>query len=346
MARNKKVASSLWADDQLDEKPNRKSGPVELSEKWIRIIRGYTKVSVWSFPLVAVLLIMTMDTGGEVVAPTVSTVNQVDSPGKAAAVIEMNEWMDAVPAPIRGGKIVSWNGYDSKTPPKIAESLEDEIRAVAYNVETHHFIVMDDTGNRYSSDVAVAVSADDGAVALGSPSLTPIAPPATGWASEGAWFDVVDATANEDVGPTVQEWAKAFTSGDPKTLRLYVGDPDSAHSYVPLTGVESYTAEPSDAAAIPVIEDGVIKAGDPEQIILRVTLQLLWKGAIALDDDGRPIPQDEHGDNTISYDVLVDKANTASPKIVAWGGAGSGTSLEPYSNAVINREIQAQKEGK
>lgn len=42
----------------------------------------------------------------------------------------------------------------------------------------------------------------------------------------------------------------------------------------------------------------------------------------------------------ITYDLLVTAANTAVPKIVSWGGAGSGPDLEPFSVAIEGRDVR------
>ena len=46
----------------------------------------------------------------------------------------------------------------------------------------------------------------------------------------------------------------------------------------------------------------------------------------------------------LTYDVLIDRANTASPNIVAWGAPGTGPSLKKFGNAQMGRILVAPEE--
>lgn len=335
-------ATDIWADDQLAEVPAKNSGAVQLSERWVRSIRTYTKVSVWSAPVMALLLLVIYSNMGTAVPVKAHTItNQVDSPGKSAAIIAENQWIDSQPAPLNGGKIVAWDGFDVKKVPKTDEKLAKAIKVVDYTIEIHHFTLTDSQGLDYTSDLAIAISAVNGAMPVSTPSLTPIAPAAQGWASSGTWYGLQDSPPTEATIAAVNGWAKAFTSGDPTTLRLNVSDPAANHSYVPLTGVSGVEAGSITGGSVPILDqnDNVSKA-TPKILIVQVQLKLTWTAAAEVPAGGNT------GNALITYDLLVEKADTAAPVIVAWGGAGSGPDLIRYGNAIIDRTITATGENK
>lgn len=324
----------IWADEHLAEAPSPKSTAVRLSDKWQRVVRTYTKVSVFSFPIFAIVVLsLWSDVNAPVPVDTQKVANQVDSAGKTAAILAMNEWLDAKPAPLVNGRVVAWNGFDTKPKPKIDKALERDIVSPEYTIEVHHFTLVDGSGFSYTSEVAVAVDQVNGTSALSTPSLSPVAPAATGWDSSGTWFGLKTEQASEDVNVAVNQWAKAFTSGDPAVLRSTVGDGDPAHSYMPLTGVSGATPTVLAAASVPVIEDGVVSKKAAKQLIVQVRVQLEWAAT------GPAVPGDQNGDSSITYDLLIDKADTATPVVVSWGGAGSGTSLKAYDQAITDREL-------
>ena len=46
----------------------------------------------------------------------------------------------------------------------------------------------------------------------------------------------------------------------------------------------------------------------------------------------------------MDFDVLVSGADTASPRVVAWGGAGTGPSLTKYGNAIVGLDLVKEEE--
>ena len=65
----------------------------------------------------------------------------------------------------------------------------------------------------------------------------------------------------------------------------------------------------------------------PDRMVARVAMEIAWTGA----DDG---PGEPEASTPIQMDVLIERADTASPVITAWGSAGEGPRLERYENAV------------
>jgi hypothetical protein len=59
-----------------------------------------------------------------------------------------------------------------------------------------------------------------------------------------------------------------------------------------------------------------------------VTVSLLWKG-----EKAPAFGSSTSGPQT-TMDLLLERADTAAPVVVAWGPPGSGPGLVPYQNAV------------
>jgi hypothetical protein len=131
-------------------------------------------------------------------------------------------------------------------------------------------------------------------------------------------------TTTDAVTQAANAWVEAFTSGNPDKLRLAVGDTAGNHSYVPLA-----QATASDIRVVEVAApkktgtDADEKA--PSSVVARVSFGIKWTGQNV-----------EHASalSRVTYDVLIERAETNAPIIVAWGGTGTGEILKPYGNAV------------
>ena len=127
-------------------------------------------------------------------------------------------------------------------------------------------------------------------------------------------------------GPPINAWAAAYTSGDPGSLLQVTGDPDTSHSYMPLTGVKFTSVDASQAAE--VWGDAKPKAGAdaPPAMVVRVDVDLYW---LERGETAAPADLSDEQVSPASFDVLVERTDTASPVVVAWGAAGSGELLTP-----------------
>lgn len=242
------------------------------------------------------------------------------SAGKSAAQTKVAEWLAQDPSPLPGGRLISWDGFTSIAAGKAKSDTDNPANAA----ELHRFTLattLEDKTVYYDATVLVSVSDALGAAVATEPTLLPRVPAAAqGWSSQ-VWAGYENAPVPDPVTQTAGQWAKAFTeSAD--ALRLYVGDEDATHAYMPLQGARVLSA------AIPTA--GYIKVEGEEQakvIIARVELTLAWSSAA-----------DAKG-SKVMYDVRVEQAHTASPKIVAWGPAGTGPKLKKYGNATVGLSI-------
>jgi hypothetical protein len=158
--------------------------------------------------------------------------------------------------------------------------------------------------------------------------MIPTTPPVDdGWApTDPAWPGLPSANASDAVDAVVQRWADVYVLGSAEDLALATGDPDEEHSYLPLDLADRPDSVTAVAAA-------AAEAGEDRQVV-RVSLVFAWDGVDGEDPLEAP---------RVDMDLLVERASTASPVVVAWGPAGSGGDLEPYANGVIGERAGATK---
>lgn len=238
----------------------------------------------------------------------------VSSPGRLAATIHLETWLATVPNPLPGARVVYWDGA-------LERGEQDSTQAAGgmVHLTEETFTVLDGTGAAYSAQVLVATDPVGGGASVQSgPSLIPRTTSAAGLTVDSPWVGVDSLTAPEAVSAAVQGWAAAYTSGSPESLHIAVGDPSSERTYLPISGVASVQSQ---------VSAGGAGSADGE-LIVRARLNLTWEGR---GGDASPA--------AVEMDLLVHRADTGAPQVVAWGAPGSGPDLEPYINAVpvLNR---------
>ena len=263
---------------------------------------------------------------------TASSVSTNSSQGKAPAIAAVQIWLAHDPAPLPGGRLVAWDGYETLPAPKAATTATGD-KPVTYRTEIHYFTLATGAADNtlyFRSSVEVIVDPILGAKVVGDPTLLPVIPSSTSdWPSQVVWDGFISTQPPKAVSDAVEAWATAFTSGKPEALRLAVGDPDPNHSYMPLTGATASGVSVTAAAGIPLADP---KAA-PKRMLVRVTFQVAWTTPTDPNAAAPVLP-------IITYDLLVDAADTASPRVVSWGGPGSAPVLKPYSTAIKNTQIK------
>jgi hypothetical protein len=169
-------------------------------------------------------------------------------------------------------------------------------------------------------------------VALGGPSLTimPATNTSSGWATGAPWSGISSSvTVTAPVQSAIDGWLAAFTSGSGSQLRLAIGDTSSSVYYVAMSGIASATDTAVAAAtrAAPNQAPTATSTNHSAEIV-EVTVSLLWKG-----EKAPAFGSSTSGPQT-TMDLLLERADTAAPVVVAWGPPGSGPGLVPYQNAV------------
>lgn len=291
--------------------------------------RRYVWSAVIMTPILLLILLVyvfnTIAYGGDDVTVAERT---VDSPTKATANNKITEWLASTPAPLPGGKLISWDGViDSEEPKQVKDQSGEMVEEPG--LETHQFTVRSDGGQLFHSTVQVSWSDTLGATVVGDPSLEPLMRD-----NESTSVDTVEvwpgrslSPAPTGVLPAVDVWLQAYTSGNSDKIRLALKDPNEGHSYFPLMQVSS--------ASVDSVTHFGADPDDATQGLARVTVKIIW--------DGTPVDSNTQEfvstGSTQMFDVLLQDVDTASPTVVAWGGAGTGQDLTPYKNALVDKTI-------
>jgi hypothetical protein len=358
------VVSSLDWDITSDDEIPRPGLPD--AERLARRQRWYRRL-VWSSVVLApVALLAVLVVAGSTKAPKAPTqapAPSVSSRGRTAATQELDAWLAETPSPLPGATVLSWDGARTIAP-EVAQSKgrggllggSGSGGQPTWVTEIDTFTLVVPPAKKTASTVsgtttqvtqasvyqaAVAVALDPtgtGAVAMGGPSITKEPKTTTsGWFTGGPWPGI--SSSNAVSGPVQQAingWVGACTGGSAAALSLAVGDTNSAHTYVPLSGVQSASA--TVVAAAPRIAPNspipstarAASTVHPTAEIVEITLDIRWNGESA----PKPGTQGLTGAPKTTMDLLVERADTAAPVVVAWGPQGTGPTLVPYQNAV------------
>lgn len=330
--RNKKNAAppqDVWGDEQelLPRADVTIAGKLERRRTFNL---WYTRTAVFLLPVVLLSYIVLFSEviGGD--EPEQQQQSAADSPTKSAAMLKVKSWLATTPSPLPGGVLLSWDGAQTQQEYKLI-TAENGQTTEQQGMELHKLTISTPSGTIFTTTVQVGHSPVRGAQVIGEPTLMPRAPDDTGsWPNLKTWPSLVAVNPSDEVQQSVRAWVTAFTSGDPNSLRLTIGDAQAGRSYVPL--VQATASNVSLLEAATWTGDNGATIPEPEKIVARVTFGITWDGQGGSSSE-RP--------GVLTYDLLIDKANTAAPLVVAWGGAGTGESLTPYMNAVEGRKITA-----
>jgi hypothetical protein len=320
---------SNWLDDAA-EAPRAEMVANRDRTKTQRRYRLYIRAAVVLFPLALIAVIILV---GSSLRPVVDVGNETlaATPGKAAAILAMESWLNSDPTPLPApARVLSWDGFEIVERPTQNEQEAQRNPLPDWNLEIHEFSVSDGQGVLYDATVQVAVGASVGATALSTPTVLP-RPLADANALSGAkpWYGLAQGSVPQPVTTAINAWAVAYTGGNPDALRLAVQDDDGTRNYVPLYNVAAFTVASGEAAALAEADPEAA----PTRMLVQVKLAVQWTAQGAL-EPGVRVP-------AITYDLLILRANTAAPVVVAWGAAGTGPTLKAFSNAISGRAIPA-----
>jgi len=322
MARGSKADKNSHRDDlawdTAVEVPRSGLPDAELTHRRYRRFRRYANLSMVLLPILLVItLLAVMRT---ISAPDVEPVAPPTAPAtQPVAMAAVRTWLAQDPSPLPGASLLTWQDYTTlpKVPPRDGSEPEHVTR------QSHDLLVQAATGSLLQVQVLVVVADDGSATALGEPSLVAMPGANPDLVGTTAWSGLEGDSPSPDATKAVETWAAAYTGGDPLALRQVVGDPNTGHAYLPLSGLDGPKVS-AGAAGWLVKADGdtVERTGD---MVVSVTLTLPWTSLRAKERENPP---------TAQFDLLVAGADTGAPRVVAWGGPGTGPTLVAYQNAV------------
>ncbi|MBB5474764.1 hypothetical protein HF998_00150 [Cellulomonas hominis] len=321
-SKRKGSAPDVWQD--AAELPRAGLPDERARSRAHRRMTRYAMVSMVSLPLLIVLTALAV----------MSTLSRQETPPPAAesapatqplAMAAVENWLHEDPAPLPGASLLTWEDYEVL--PLVVDtstSQPDRTRR-----EAHTLLVRSHAGTLLRVQVMIAVSEEGGQAVVGAPSLSATAGTDQDLTGTALWSGLQTDSPSPDVAKAIDTWVAAYTSGDPLALRQAVGDPDANHTYLPLSGLTGAKATTSVGAWLTEGDgDSAVRTGD---MVVSLTMTLPWTGVV--DDAGR-LPQ-------ASFDLLVTDADTAAPRVVAWGGPGTGPTLSAYGNAVLGSVAEA-----
>ena len=335
MRKTKAANGHDWVNN-LEQAPRADIPDVSARAKRARRIHRYVTFAVIATPILVGLLFVSflnslMNTGEP---GNTTSVSPSSAQARAVALSTINGWLAHDPSPLPGAKVVSWLDVSATNDVKVDDKARAELDPTLEKprIEVHD-VALSGPAGMYKASVPILIDPTLGVLATAEPSLTPYAPAAN--AAPEALLAGPSVSASESVSTAVKKWAEAFAANDPAALRVTVGDPDATHFYMPLVGAALVEAKVMGATVQSDLIDADGKIPEaPERIVARVQLTLAWSYQGETKDAktiGSRLP--------MSYDVLIDRASSASPVVVAWGGAGTGPGLKAYANAIIGREL-------
>lgn len=327
--RGRGAGTTPWWE-QAEEVPRAGLPDAEQMSRRAKRWRWFVTASLVLTPLAMLTSIVAVSSTLSGPLPETTTVDSDEfSDTRPSAIVAVRAWLGQEPHPLPGGTFVGWHSATRQIQEAAPESGDDTVIT-----EAHRLTVADAAGTLYDSYVSLGVPEAGAPVVIGTPGLMPRVPSGDTW--EGpTWPGLETDAAGEEITAAVTAWANAYSSGDPAALRLVVGDDDASRNYMPLNGAtlteplieEIGKVWPSEATPAE-------RAGDPATVVARARFQIVWPGAKRSRSE-----RDADEAATVTYDLLIKKANTAAPIVVAWGGAGTGPALVPYSNALVGVEV-------
>lgn len=331
--RKNESASPLGWLENPEELPRADIELKDRAAKRQKLYRGTILGIVFvAFPLSALCNIAVVPKVLDAKPAAVAQQSPLTSETKPAAMLAVQTWLAQTPSPLPGGQLLSWDGVDIQAEPELTVNPDNNQTTEKQGLQLHHMTVAAATGQVFDTTVQVGFSKVRGAQVIGQPALIPRAPDDKAqWPNLTSWPNLAKVSPSDPVIQSVNAWVEAFSSGNPDKLRLAVGDTADNRSYVPLSKVTATSIQVTDAGAR--LDPQADTSTKPSDVIARVTFAVQWQGQVL----GRT-----ETPSKVSYDVLIKKADTAAPVVVAWGGVGTGESLTEYMNAVDGRKITSE----
>lgn len=149
--------------------------------------------------------------------------------------------------------------------------------------------------------------------------------------------DSTTESASKEVKDAVDNWTAAYVMDDRDSLKSLVRDPSGDKTiFVGMNGPWEW--EENSKATISNSYSFNSDKTDETYMVATVSFDakmVVTPATEATDDE--PAKDAEYATTTTSMDILIEDYKGSIPQIVAWGPAGSGPTLTPYSNRVSEK---------
>lgn len=253
------------------------------------------------------------------------------SDSRGTAQVSIENWAASYPD-LSDLRVVTWVG--SRV---VSTQVDQADQTKNVTIEVHRFRVESDL-RQFDASVTVATDSRGGVEALGTPALESVPLPISdGWETN-ALNGIGSSTAStDDIEAALDRWIDAYTSTDPDALRLSTGDPSTEHVYIPI-GRRRGEFEVEHVALPDTTDDSVVVARVRFEVFEAVGPTRGVSDASTTTTTTEPVEKEEGA--SLTMDVRIDRANTGSPTVTAWGAVGTGVGLVPYENAATGeREV-------
>lgn len=143
----------------------------------------------------------------------------------------------------------------------------------------------------------------------------------TGYGDYSNQGSSAELTSTAPMTAVVGKWAKAYVEDDRASLLETTGDLNTSRKYI---GLGNMTLTKDAGDAIKILTASKV---DGSTAVLRVRLKTQ---AVSADSETK-----KPSIQTLDFDLRLKNYGSGQPTVVAWGPAGSGFLLEPFSNGVI-----------
>lgn len=338
-SKRRRSAADRWWENPEVAVPLIENSPARKRRRQRRVMKIYLYAAALLFPFLLLTLIIlgAQKINGTVsAAPPVVQAQQTET--SALAQIQLEQWLTTSPAPVSGGRILALIGSTSTPPPppQRGETASDAA------LNTYAFTVTDSAQLLYRASLQMSVSPTTGVHMVATPALLPLPPvsPAAADAQVWPWPGVESGSKDPAYERAVTSWAAAYTSGDASALKQVVGDPDENRGYLPLTGVSFSGLTMTQVGDLWGAKQKPQQDGRPARVLVRMQAQqsVVAPGTTAPPGTASAAPSSSDA-ATVTYDLLLDRANTATPIVIAWGSPGAA--LQPYGNAIVGQDTTA-----
>jgi hypothetical protein len=298
----KKKEADVWAE-AVKKEP-------DPDKEFVKLVAGRTRWYRIVWYVILGLLVYLIMTIGSMPPPKPPIKPDFNPSGKQAAYQQVESWLGSG-SPLGGpASIVSWNGAQ-------ALQVSGDTSNKAFTAMRHTMTVQGQDGRWWTVDAVIG----PGGQPIGNPAATPLSAPvsvASGAGAGHSWPSSIKQYAPSGAASRLlTNWGNALFGSDRSLLTTIVADPNPGASYMPLSlgGADSVTVNNG-----AYLDRGKVARDKSSSDTAVVSVTITAKA-----------PDDTSQGARFDYDVILRDPD-GTPKILAWGPAGTGPGVKDYAN--------------